>query len=152
MNYPAIITREADFTLATFPDCPGCQTFAAAGEDVYEEAKEALEGWLESNLEHGEAPPKPSDKVRSSSGARVVRVDVSPALAVRLQLRWARQAAGISQGELARRIGVSRQAVAQLESPDANLRLGTLERVAAALGQDVEITFRPSSTRSATDK
>ena len=34
MQYPAIITQEGKQTLAEFPDCPGCQTFADPGEDI----------------------------------------------------------------------------------------------------------------------
>ena len=51
--------------------------------------------------------------------------------------------AGLSQGELAKRVGVTRQAISQLESPDANLRL-SLEKVAEALGLAIDLTLRPA--------
>ena len=42
---------------------------------------------------------------------------------------------GLSQTEVAARMGTSQSAVARLESGDADLRLSTLERYAAALDQ-----------------
>ena len=42
---------------------------------------------------------------------------------------------GLSQTEVAARMGTSQSAVARLESGQADLRLSTLERYAAALGQ-----------------
>ncbi|MHB1224705.1 MAG: helix-turn-helix domain-containing protein [Gemmatimonadaceae bacterium] len=144
MEYIAIITREGRHTLATFPDAPGCQTFAEPGEAIAAEAREALEGWLASGLAHGEAPPRPSARVHKAAGKGVLPVRISPALAVRLQIRWARADEGISQGQLAKRVGVTRQAISQLESPDANLRLSTLEKVAGALGMALDIELVPA--------
>jgi len=46
---------------------------------------------------------------------------------------------GLSQTEVAARMGTSQSAVARLESGDADLRLSTLERYAAALGQRLDI-------------
>ena len=51
-----------------------------------------------------------------------------------------RQAAGLSQTEVAARMGTSQSAVARLESGSADVRASTLERYAAALG--TEITWR----------
>jgi transcriptional regulator with XRE-family HTH domain len=45
----------------------------------------------------------------------------------------------LSQAALARRIGVTRQQIALLESPDSNVTLRTLERVAEAMNLDLEI-------------
>lgn len=42
---------------------------------------------------------------------------------------------GLSQTQVAARMGTSQSAVARLESGTADLRLSTLERYAAALGQ-----------------
>ena len=142
MEYVARLTREGRHTLADFPDCPGCQTFASAGEDIRALALDALEGWLEAHLVHGESPPEP--KARLSSGRMAIRV--SPMLAVRLQLRWGRQKLGLSQAELAKRVGVSRQQISLLESPDANLTLSTLEHVADALGMHLDIELQPNAS------
>jgi transcriptional regulator with XRE-family HTH domain len=58
-------------------------------------------------------------------------------------MRTARQRAGLTQEALARKVGVRQQQIAGLESPDANITLGTLLRVAEALGQDVVIDLSP---------
>ena len=59
MRYTAVVTKEGKQTLAEFPGCPGCQTFADPGEDIAERAGEALAGWLEAQLVSGQAPPEP---------------------------------------------------------------------------------------------
>ena len=51
-----------------------------------------------------------------------------------------RQAAGLSQTEVAARMGTSQSAVARLESGGADARASTLERYAAAIG--CQITWR----------
>ena len=61
---------------------------------------------------------------------------------VTTMLREAREATGMSQRELAKRLGVSQQRVALLER-DANPSVDTLERVAKALGMRPEINLRP---------
>jgi predicted transcriptional regulator len=45
---------------------------------------------------------------------------------------------GLSQTEVAARMGTSQSAVARLESGEADVRLSTLERYAAALGQQLD--------------
>ena len=49
-----------------------------------------------------------------------------------------RQAAGLSQTEVAARMGTSQSAVARLESGAGDLRLSSLERYAAALGRQID--------------
>jgi transcriptional regulator with XRE-family HTH domain len=51
-----------------------------------------------------------------------------------------RQAARVSQTEVAARMGTSQSAVARLESAEADARASTLERYAAAIGR--QITWR----------
>src|ERR1700683_4750089 len=48
-----------------------------------------------------------------------------------------RQAAGLSQTEVAARMGTSQSAVARLESGTAGVRASTLERYAAAVGGQI---------------
>lgn len=140
MQYTAILTKEGKNTLAEFPGCPGCQTFAEPSEDVAERAEEALAGWLEANLASGRTPPEPK-RIRRKTATRSIEVPVPAKLAVKLQLRWARKRAGLTQAELARRAGLSQPAVARLEDPDYNPTLDMLERVAAALGSRLEVAL-----------
>jgi transcriptional regulator with XRE-family HTH domain len=52
-------------------------------------------------------------------------------------LAMQRQAAGLSQTEVAARMGTSQSAVARLESGTADIRASTLERYAAAIGGEI---------------
>ena len=53
------------------------------------------------------------------------------------ELAEERQAAGLSQTEVAARMGTSQSAVARLESGTADVRASTLERYAAAVGSEI---------------
>jgi DNA-binding XRE family transcriptional regulator len=127
--------------LVDFPDCPGCVTFYDPDEDESLEAvaREALEGWLEVHLTGGEAPPPPRAKV----GPRSLAVRIAPSLSIALQIRWRRQELRLSQAQLGKLLGVSRQQAASLENPDSNLRLTTLEAAARALSVELEVGFQP---------
>jgi transcriptional regulator with XRE-family HTH domain len=52
-----------------------------------------------------------------------------------------RRALGLSQTQVAARMGTSQSAVARLEAGELDVRLSTLERYAAALGQRLEINL-----------
>jgi transcriptional regulator with XRE-family HTH domain len=54
------------------------------------------------------------------------------------ELAAARLDLGLSQTEVAARMGTSQSAVARIESGDADVRLSTLERYASALGQRLD--------------
>ncbi len=56
-----------------------------------------------------------------------------------------RRSAGLSQTEVAARMGTSQSAVARLEAGDADVRASTLERYAAAIGS--QITWRLQAGR-----
>jgi predicted RNase H-like HicB family nuclease/DNA-binding XRE family transcriptional regulator len=144
MRYLAALIKEGPNILVSFPDGPGCQTFGRTWVEAQERAHEALEGWLETHLASGDAPPEPHTTRVTRSKAEGVWVSVSPILAVRLQLRWARQARGLSQAGLAKRIGVTRQQIALLESPDSNVTLRTLEKVAKAMHLELDIRLLKS--------
>lgn len=53
-----------------------------------------------------------------------------------------RIAAGISQRDLARRMGTSQPAIARLERGEIDPKLSTVERFAAAIGQEIEWRLR----------
>jgi len=58
-----------------------------------------------------------------------------------------RRLAGLSQTEVAARMGTSQSAVARLETGDADVRVSTLERYAAAIGSQVAWQARPGQDR-----
>lgn len=140
MQYTAFIERDSrGRTTIEFPTLEGCSTFAERDEDVLDVAREALESYLEAEVIQGEVPGRPVAAPRPPAGATALAVDVSPQLSARLQIRWAREDLGISQGELAARLGMPRQQISRLESTTGNITLGTLERVAGALGLSVSL-------------
>ncbi|RJL36265.1 XRE family transcriptional regulator [Bailinhaonella thermotolerans] len=57
-----------------------------------------------------------------------------------VELARRRTAAGLSQTDVAARMGTSQSAVARLESGESDVRATTLERYAAAIG--AQITWR----------
>lgn len=60
--------------------------------------------------------------------------------------------AGITQTELARRVGTSQPRIAQIESAQANITVDTLDRIAAAFSVQTATLFkRRSRTRRRTD-
>jgi transcriptional regulator with XRE-family HTH domain len=62
-------------------------------------------------------------------------------------VREARRRGGLTQTEVARRLGTSQAAVAKLERPGANPTIATLDRVLSATGHRLEVraAARPSS-------
>ena len=139
MRYAAYVVKEKGLEAAAFPDCPGCQTQADRGEDLGKNLVEALTGWLEAELQTGRVPPRPRTSARAPKGGRVQWVELPAMLGTRLGLIWARTDAGLSQAELARRAGVSQQAIAKLEHPDSNPTVETLQKVANALHAELVI-------------
>ena len=67
------------------------------------------------------------------------------ALDVGEKVRDAREAAGLSQRELATRMGTSQAAVARLEAGGVGATLTTLQKVAAALGLKVTVELSAAS-------
>ena len=64
------------------------------------------------------------------------------------ELTAERQAARLSQTEVAARMGTSQSAVARLESGEADARASTLERYAAAVGHQITWELRSSGAGS----
>lgn len=58
---------------------------------------------------------------------------------VGVMLRQARKAAGLTQEELARRLKTKKTAISRIENHAEDIKLSTLERVAAALGKRLRI-------------
>jgi len=56
-----------------------------------------------------------------------------------VMLRKAREAAGLSQEELATRLKTKKTAISRIENHAADIKLSTLEKVASALGKRLQV-------------
>ena len=56
-------------------------------------------------------------------------------------LRQAREAAGFSQEELAKRLKTQKTAISRIENHAEDIKLSTLEKVASALGKHIRIAI-----------
>ncbi len=90
-------------------------------------------------LDHGDTVPE-VEEIAGSQEDDIVWVTPDVRVRVPSWLRQAREAAGLTQGELATRLGVTYQAIQKWERPGANPTLSTLQRVARAL--DRPLTLR----------
>lgn len=68
------------------------------------------------------------------------------------ELAEQRQSAGLSQTEVAARMGTSQSAVARLEAGSADARASTLERYAAAIGGQISWQLRQSDRPGGGDR
>lgn len=151
MEYAARVTREGKYVLASFPDCPGCQTFVREGGDIGSMARDALIGWLEVTLDSDEIPTRPR-QYRPAKGTEMIHIPVPVPLAVRLELRWLRALYDLTQADVARSTGMSQQQIARLEGPRGNPTVDTLERLAKGLGVRLRIGFEGMGITGHRDK
>jgi len=56
-------------------------------------------------------------------------------------LRQARESAGLTQEELARRLKTQKTAISRIENHAEDIKLSTLERVATALGKRLQVSI-----------
>jgi hypothetical protein len=145
MRYAALIDAHGERLIAEFPDCPGCQASSGTPDGIIPAARTALHRWLEACLIDGTTPPRPSVAVVSRDWFEWI--DVEAGLARRLLLHWA-VARRISRGELARRAGVSEDAIATMQDESVAPTADLLDHVARALGVVGESAHvPPPSTR-----
>jgi len=139
-TYPAKIRRlSGDRSyLVEFPDLPGCLTEGNTLEEAKRNAKEALTGYLSSIFERNLRIPDPS----SLKGRNIHNIEPEPEVAVPILLRKLRETRKLTQGDIAKVLGISYQAYQRLEKPGkSNPTLKTLERLAKVFNKDLRLEF-----------
>jgi predicted RNase H-like HicB family nuclease/DNA-binding XRE family transcriptional regulator len=137
IHYLAKIEKQSDGNyLVEFPELEGCLTEGKNLQSALENAKEALDGYLASQCDRNLNLPKP--KAHKGKHFHAIPVDLRVAFAI--HLRQLRMKKGLTQGEVAKKLGVSQQSYAKLETPNCNPSLDTIKRLSDAL--DVEIDLK----------
>lgn len=96
---------------------------------------------------------KPSDDLEAFIAGRAADNPAFPGMVEahlqrrRLQRALAehRVAVGMSQTDVARRMGTSQSAVARIEAAEIDAKVSTLQRYALAIGYEIEFSLRPAS-------
>lgn len=128
---------EGGFTV-TFPDVPEAITEGDTAEKVRARAEDALVTALSFYTDDAKPLPAPS-----AARGRPVAV-VPPLVAAKLALHDAMLAAGVSNVELGRRLGVDEKAVRRLRDPLHRSHIGQVEAALRLLGKRLEVRVLPA--------
>ena len=115
-----------------FPDLPGCLTYGETIGEAMAMAKEALTGFLQSVDARKLKLPNPS----KFKGDEVVYIEPETPVAFAMWLRQQREALGLSQSDVAKKLGIKYQTYQRIESPSkTNPTLKTILRVEKVFNQ-----------------
>jgi antitoxin HicB len=137
MRYPAIMAwSDTDQTyLVEFPDLKGCHTMGETLAEAVANAVEAASLWL--GVAHDEGMPLPAPSPLSGPGVHVVTI--APDVAIPIMIKRLREAAGLSQSQVAAKLGIRPQSYQRWERTDANITIRNLDRLAKALGKTLHV-------------
>ena len=128
--YPCeLVTDDQGALVATFPDVPEAITGAGGRAEALNLAADALATALAGYVLDGRDIPEPSEPADCQE-----LVTVDAVTAAKLALYSAIRAQGISEAELARRIGASASAARKLADPDRSSSVGQLSTALKAAG------------------
>jgi antitoxin HicB len=123
---------EGGFT-ATFPDVPEAITEGGTEAETSARAEDALVTALSFYTDDNKPLPRPSP-----AKGRPIAV-VPPLVAAKLALHDAMLAAGLSNVELARRLGLDEKAVRRLRDPLHRSHIGQVEAALRQFGKRLEV-------------
>lgn len=130
--YDLMAQPEGGFTV-TFPDVPEAITQGETEEEAAEMAEDALVAALSFYTDKAEPLPHPSP----AHGRRTARAP--PLVAAKLILHEAMLTAGVSNVELARRLGVDEKIVRRLRDPLYKSRIDRVDKALRSLGKRIEV-------------
>lgn len=134
MFYPAVIKRDGDGWLVTFPDMPEALTAGTTHEDAVAMAKDALVTALDFYFDEKREIPEPS---RLKRGQVAIELPASVAAKVLLLNEMVRQK--VRPSELARRLGTTAQEVNRLTQLSHVTKIDGINSALNALGKRLDI-------------
>ena len=132
--YPALFMYDEEEKVynVRFPDLPGCLTCGGTIGEAMAMAKEALTGFSQSVDARKLKLPNPS-KLKDDE---VVYIEPETPVAFAMWLRQQREALGLSQSDVAKKLGIKYQTYQRIESPSkTNTTLKTILRVEKVFNQ-----------------
>jgi antitoxin HicB len=132
MSYPAEITqhREGKDWVVKFPDLKGSNTGADTLDGALDEASDCLGSYLAMLIANRKPIPDPS-RVKGKQRLIAVPLWIAPKVA----LYRALQEQGVSNSELARRLGVRETIVRRMLDPDHATKSARLEAALRSVGK-----------------
>ena len=107
-------------------------------EEAKQNAKDALTGYLASIFERNFKTPMPS----KPKGKTIHMIEPEPEVSIPIILRKLREKKKLTQGDIAKVLGISYQAYQRLEKPGkSNPTLKTLKRLAKVFDKDLRLEF-----------
>jgi antitoxin HicB len=138
IKYQARIHADDGRFWAEFPDLPGCFAQGPTRSACLAAAREALSLFLEEARDPKWEVPTP----RLRRGRVYVWVRPEESVAVPLMIRQARLRLGMTQRQLAERIGITVQQLQKLETPrKSNPTVRMLSEISRALNGELEISL-----------
>jgi DNA-binding XRE family transcriptional regulator len=142
MYFEARIRKDGKGYRVTFPGLDNVLVYADSKQDAVKSAREALVGCLLEDMERGFDLPVPITRAQSR-GTQLIPVPVP--LGIALLLRRLRHRKQWTTFQVAKRLGISRQAYEKLERGTANPSLQTLEKTFTVFGVVFDLTTHPMS-------
>jgi antitoxin HicB len=139
--YPAELNPEPDGSAVNlwFPDVPGARTWGDDQAEALGLAEDCLVTALYACARYGEPIPKPSP----AKGRPMI--PVPPLVAAKLALYTAMRERGVSEEELAGRLGVTAKVMQSVLHLKRRAHIGHLERALAQLGVHLEVTVKDAA-------
>ena len=130
IRYQAKIYPDGRGYSVEFPDLPGCFSQGGSREDAVKNARESLSLYLEEARDPKWQVPKP----KTRKGRHYYWITPHEDVAIPLMIRQARIRHGLTQRELATRLGITLQQVQKFEMPGkSNPTVRTLAHICEAL-------------------
>jgi len=132
-TYPAHIWKEDNNTFSVeFPDLPGCFSSGNTLDDAKAQAEEALTVYLESLDSRSISIPAAT----TISGADIYPIAPTLNVAFAITLKQEREKQGLTQKEVAKKMGVAWSAYQRIENPrKTNPTLSTIEKLQKVFGR-----------------
>jgi len=141
ISYPATFKSDKDGrVMVQFRDLPEALTDGHDAAEASAEAQDCLGSALAARLAGKEDVPRPS---RGAAGDRPVPVPLW--IAPKLALYWAMQEHGVSNSELARRLGVRETVIRRMLDPDHATKAENIQRALQALGKQCVVVVQDAA-------